>query len=94
MKIKRSVVGRQRIFFWKLLLIQRKRYLPYFRKGQFFQKEYYFQKKYCHEKKMPQDFFKQLLNYHPGKLFADMDGMVPSNAHLYFFLPPVSFFVE
>ncbi len=43
---------------------------------------------------MPQDFFQQLLNYHPGKLFADMDGTVPSNAHLYFFLPPFSFFVE
>lgn len=80
--------------FLKLLIIQRKRYLSYFRKGQYFQKEYYFQKKYCPEKKMSQDFFQQLLNYHQGKLFADMDGTVPNNAHLYFFLPPVSFFVE
>ena len=28
--------------FCNLLIIQRNRYLPYFRKGQFFQKEYYF----------------------------------------------------
>ena len=58
--------------FLEVTAYQRKRYLPYFRKGQFFQKEYYFQKKYCPEKKTPQDFFQQLLNYHPGKLFADI----------------------
>ena len=69
--------------FLKLLIIQRKRYLSYFRKGQYFQKEYYFQKKYCPEKKMSQDFFQQLLNYHQGKLFADMDGTVPNNCLLY-----------
>ena len=71
--------------FLKLLIIQRKRYLSYFRKGQYFQKEYYFQKKYCPEKKMSQDFFQQLLNYHQGKLFADMDGTVPNMLIFIFF---------
>ena len=70
--------------FLKLLIIQRKRYLPYFRKGQFFQKEYYFQKKYCPEKKMPQVICQQMLNYHQGKLFDDMEGTVRNNANLYF----------